>query len=162
VPESPDANEGVDAVNDVLLEHLVMSIDDAGRLALETAVSPLPPLADPVQVAAEAHPGAFTHSTSWRWAPHGVILTFVHVFPDESAVGPAGRDQPVQRFSALDLEALPVCCHAVRHLHFLVRTDAEIAAITGYDRFWAFASAVADQHYPAVAGLLPDAPEYQI
>ena len=39
---------------------------------------------------------------------------------------------------------------------------AQVAAITGYDRFWAFAAAVADQHYPAVAGLLPDAPEYQI
>jgi len=125
-------------------------------------VSPLPPLADPVQVAAEAHPDAFTHSTSWRWAPHGVILTFVHVFPDASIRTRALEDPPEQRFTALDLEALPVCCHAVRHLHFLVRTDAEIAEIPGYDRFWAFAAAVAEQHYPAVAGLLPDAPEYQI
>jgi hypothetical protein len=167
VPESPDADTGRRTVNDVLLEHLVMRIDEEDRLVLRTQVSPLPSLADPVQVAAAAHPGAFTHSTSWRWAPHGVILTFVHVYPDGSAGGPgsdehAPDDGTVERFTAHDLEALPVCCHAVRHLHFLVRTDAQIAEITGYDRFWAFAAAVADQHYPAVAGLLPDAPEYQI
>lgn len=150
------------AVNEVVLEHLVMRVDDEGRLLLQTSMSPLPPMADPVQVAAAAHPGAFTHSTSWRWAPHGVILTFVHVFPDGAAGTSPVDDLPEQRFTAIDLEALPVCCHAVRHLHFLVRTDAQIASITGYDRFWAFAAAVADQHYPAVAGLLPDAPEYQI
>ncbi len=149
-------------MNEVLLEHLVMRIDDTGLLALLTEVSSLPPLADPVQIAADAYPGAFMHSTSWRWAPRGVILTFVHVFPDRSAAASVVDDHAVRRFSALDLEALPVGCHAVRHLHFLVRTDAEIAAIPGYDRFWAFAAAVADQHYPAVAGLLPDAPEYQI
>lgn len=148
-------------MNEVLLEHLVMHVDDTGQLALLTDVSSLPPLADPVQVAAEAYPGAFTHSTSWRWAPHGVILTFAHVLRDGPLPGPLDHDV-VQRFSALDLEALPVACHAVRHLHFLVRTDRTVAAITGYDRFWAFAAAVADHHYPAVAGLLPDAPEYQI
>jgi hypothetical protein len=125
-------------VNEVLLEHLVMRIDDEGRLELQTG------------------------STSWRWAPHGVILTFVHVFPDASAGSATLGPDAAQRFTALDLEALPVTCHAVRHLHFLVRTDAEIAEIAGYDRFWAFAAEVADHHYPAVAGLLPDAPEYQI
>lgn len=149
-------------MNEVVLEHLVMHLDDEGRLALRTEMTPLPPMADPVQVAGAAYPGAFTHSTSWRWAPHGVILTFVHVFPDSSASTPDAAGLTSQQFTALDLEALPVCCHAVRHLHFLVKTDDEIASITGYDRFWAFAAAVADQHYPAVAGLLPDAPEYQI
>lgn len=149
-------------MNEVLLEHLAMRIDDEGRLALQTQVTPLPSMADPVRVAGAAYPDAFTHSTSWRWAPHGVILTFVHVFRDGSASTTDAHDLAAQRFTALDLEALPVCCHAVRHLHFLVRTDAEIASIAGYDRFWAFAAAVADQHYPAVAGLLPDAPEYQI
>lgn len=148
-------------MNEVLLEHLVMRVDATGLLALLTEVSSLPPLADPVQVAADAYPGAFTHSTSWRWAPHGVILTFAHVLRDEPLPGTVDHDG-MQRISALDLEALPVACHAVRHLHFLVRTDREVAAITGYDRFWAFAADVADHHYPAVAGLLPDAPEYQI
>ena len=149
-------------MNEVLLEHLVMRVDDTGLLALLTEVSSLPPLADPVQVAADAYPGAFTHSTSWRWAPHGVILTFAHVLRDEPAPRHGVDDDGMQRISALDLEALPVACHAVRHLHFLVRTDRAVAAISGYDRFWAFAAAVADHHYPAVAGLLPDAPEYQI
>jgi hypothetical protein len=161
VPESPDADEGGDDVNEVLLEHLVMRVDEAGLLVLLTDVSSLPSLADPVQVAAAAYPGAFTHSTSWRWAPHGVILTFAHVLREPSIPGPV-IDGDVQRFSALDLEALPVACHAVRHLHFLVRTDRTVSAIPGYDGFWAFAAAVADHHYPAVAGLLPDAPEYQI
>jgi hypothetical protein len=162
VPESPDADDGGDDVNEVLLEHLVMRVDETGLLVLLTDVTSLPSLADPVQVAAAAYPDAFTHSTSWRWAPHGVILTFAHVLRDTSIIGPVIDDDHVQRFSALDLEALPVACHAVRHLHFLVRTDPEVAAITGYDRFWAYAAAVADHHYPAVAGLLPDAPEYQI
>jgi len=149
-------------VNQVLLEHLVMRVDAQGQFCLQTDVSVLPPLADPVRVAAAAHPDAFTHSTSWRWTPDGVILTFAHVLPDASSVGAAVETSREEQFTALDLEALPVCCHAVRHLHFLVRTDTSVAEITGYDAFWAFASAVADHHYPAVAGLLPDAPEYQI
>ena len=62
----------------------------------------------------------------------------------------------------LDLEQRPVACHAVRHLHFLERTDTEVAAMTGYDRFWTFAAEVAAHHYPAVAGLLPGPPEYHI
>ena len=150
-------------MNQVLLEHLVMRVDADGLLVLTTRLAPLPPMADPVQVAFDAYPGAFTHSTSWRWVPEGVILTFAHVLPDAGVDTADARDaQPVSRFTAVDLERLAVCCHAVRHLHFVVRTDAAIATIAGYDRFWAFAAEVADHHYPAVAGLLPDAPEYQI
>jgi hypothetical protein len=150
-------------VNQVVLEHLVMQADPDGRLVLRTSATPLPPMADPVQAAATAFPGAFTHSTSWRWAPEGVILTFAHVLPDDAAPADAAHAAVhAAVYAAADLERLPVCCHAVRHLHFLVRTDAEVAAITGYDRFWALAAEVADEHYPAVAGLLPDAPEYQI
>jgi hypothetical protein len=145
-------------VNQVILEHLVMHADADGRLVLRTSLTPLPPMADPVQAAAAAFPGTFTHSTSWRWAPEGVILTFAHVRPDDSADAAAAD----AAYTAVELERLPVCCHAVRHLHFLVRTDEDVAAITGYDRFWALAAEVADHHYPAVAGLLPDAPEYQI
>lgn len=148
-------------MNQVFLEHLVMRVDTDGMLVLTTRLAPLPPMADPVQVAFDSYPGAFTHSTSWRWVSEGVILTFAHVLPDAS-VGTAGDTPPESRFTAVDLERLTVCCHAVRHLHFVVRTDAAIATIAGYDRFWAFAAEVADHHYPAVAGLLPDAPEYQI
>jgi hypothetical protein len=155
-------------VNQVILEHLVMHADADGRLVLRTSLAPLPPMADPVQAAAAAFPGTFTHSTSWRWSPDGVILTFAHVRPDDSAEA-AGADaastdamSPAAAYTAVELEHLPVSCHAVRHLHFLVRTDEDVAAIPGYDRFWALAAEVADHHYPAVAGLLPDAPEYQI
>jgi hypothetical protein len=149
-------------MNQVFLEHLVMHADPDGRLVLRTSLAPLPPMADPVQAAATAFPGAFTHSTSWRWAPEGVILTFAHVLPDDRVDPQPAEGLPATAYTAVELEHLPVCCHAVRHLHFLVRTDAEVAATAGYDRFWALAAEVADHHYPAVAGLLPDAPEYQI
>lgn len=139
-----------------------MRIDAQRQFCLLTDVSELPPLADPVQVASAAHPDAFTHSTSWRWTTDGVILTFAHVLPDASSIGTGTEPHREEQFTALGLEALPVCCHAVRHLHFLVRTDPSVAEIPGYDAFWAFAAEVAYHHHPAVAGLLPDAPEYQI
>jgi hypothetical protein len=147
--------------SNVVLEHLVMSMDDDRRLMLATAVTRLLASQDPVALADSMFPGSFSHSTSWRWTPDGVILTFVHVYPDAAApVPPAGS--PVRAFTALGLEQDSVACHAVRHLHFLVKTDEDIAAIEGYQRFWDFAAEVADHHHPAVAGLLPDAPEYQI
>ena len=148
-------------MNQVVLEHLVMRMTGDGRLALATVLEPLPTMADPVQQAEAAFPGTFTHSTSWRWSPDGVLLTFTHVHPD-----PGDGDESVLADARLvdvgDLEQLPVACHAVRHLHFLERTDADIAAMPGYDRFWAYAAEVAAHHYPAVAGLLPGPPDYQI
>lgn len=155
-------------MNQVILEHLVMRMAADERLALVTVLEPLPPMADPVRHAEAAFPGTFTHSTSWRWSPDGVLLTFTHVHPDAVADLPADgasvEDDAADAVlvTVLDLEQRPVACHAVRHLHFLERTDAEVAAMTGYDRFWAFAAEVAAHHYPAVAGLLPGPPEYHI
>ena len=150
------------AVNQVVLEHLVMRMAADGRLVLTTTLEPLPTMADPVQQAERAYPGTFTHSTSWRWSPDGVLLTFTHVHPDTILEDGDSVPEGARLVTVLDLEQLPVACHAVRHLHFLERTDAEVAAMTGYDRFWAFASEVAAHHYPAVAGLLPRPPEYHI
>jgi hypothetical protein len=150
------------AVNQVVLEHLVMRMAADGRLALTTALEPLPPMADPVQQAEAAFPGTFTHSTSWRWSPDGVLLTFTHVHPDPGSGDRVDPDDDTRLITVLDLEQLPVACHAVRHLHFLERTDPQVAALAGYDRFWAFAAEVAAHHYPAVAGLLPGPPEYHI
>lgn len=150
-------------MNQVILEHLVMRMAPDGRLSLVTVLEPLPPMADPVRHAETAFPGTFTHSTSWRWSPDGVLLTFTHVHPDAAADQPVdGATGDAELVSVLDLEQRPVACHAVRHLHFLERTDTEVAAMTGYDRFWAFATEVAAHHYPAVAGLLPGPPEYHI
>ena len=150
-------------MNQVILEHLVMRVTADGRLSLATVLEPLPPMADPVRHAEAAFPGSFTHSTSWRWSPDGVLLTFTHVHPDATADEPStGTSVDGELVSVQDLEQRPVACHAVRHLHFLERTDAEVAGMTGYDRFWVFAAEVAAHHYPAVAGLLPGPPEYHI
>ena len=150
-------------MNQVILEHLVMRMAADGRLSLATVLEPLPPMADPVRHAEAAYPGTFTHSTSWRWSPDGVLLTFTHVHPDPTAEEPADDEsRGAELVSVLDLEQRPVACHAVRHLHFLERTDTEVAAMTGYDRGWGFAADVAAHHYPAVAGLLPGPPEYHI
>lgn len=150
-------------MNQVILEHLVMRMAADGRLSLATVLEPLPPMADPVRHAEAAYPGTFTHSTSWRWSPDGVLLTFTHVHRDPTAEEPADDESSdAELVTVLDLELRPVACHAVRHLHFLERTDVEVAAMTGYDRFWAFAAEVAAHHYPAVAGLLPGPPEYHI
>lgn len=153
------------AVNQVVLEHLVMRMTADGRLALTIVLDPLPAMADPVQQAEAAFPGTFTHSTSWRWSTDGVLLTFTHVHPDpgtDDADDAATPADDVRLITVLDLEQLPVACHAVRHLHFLERTDSQVAALVGYERFWAFAAEVAAHHYPAVAGLLPGPPEYHI
>lgn len=150
-------------MNQVILEHLVMRVTADGRLSLATVLEPLPPMADPVRHAEAAFPGSFTHSTSWRWSPDGVLLTFTHVHPDPTTdETAAGVPVDGELVSVQDLEQRPVACHAVRHLHFLERTDAEVAGMTGYDRFWDFAAEVAAHHYPAVAGLLPGPPEYHI
>lgn len=150
-------------MNQVILEHLVMRVTADGRLSLATVLEPLPAMADPVRHAEAAFPGSFTHSTSWRWSPDGVLLTFTHVHPDPTADEPAaGVPVDGEFVTVQDLEQRPVACHAVRHLHFLERTDTEVAGMTGYDRFWDFAAEVAAHHYPAVAGLLPGPPEYHI
>jgi hypothetical protein len=79
-------------------------------------------------------PDAVLHSTSWRFAPGEVILTYV-ALPDPS---PA-RGQPLARGDDLARGREPtapapigiprgaVIAHACRHLAFLRRTDALIA-----------------------------------
>lgn len=132
----------------VVLEHLTISASD-GLLHLTTEVEGLPEGADPVQVGFSRIPQAvLAHSTSWRYQDDRIILTFVHVLADRAAVAPAWSG------SAEELEALPVACHAVRHLHFLRHTDDDIAQLDGLDAFWDLAARVSDHHYPAVAGLL--------
>ena len=111
---------------------------------------PLESGSDPVAAGFARVSDALSHSTSWRYADGAVVLTFVHVLPDGSAV--AGQ----WRGTAEDLEAHPVACHAVRHLHFLRHTDDAVAATSDIAGFWAFAARVADHHYPAVAGLLSE------
>jgi hypothetical protein len=138
------------AVSTVIVEHLVMAAHGPD-VVLGCQVAELPHGANPVSHAQAAYPGSFAHSTSWRWTDAGVVLTFAHVLNDDSSL-PPGLDTVT--LSAYDLERHQVACHAVRHLHFLQRTDENVASLQGFDDFWAFASAVADYHYPAVAGLL--------
>ena len=59
------------------------------------------------------------------------------------------------RFTALDLEALPVCCHAVRHLHFLVRDDNDPRRSPATNASGRSPPRWLTSIIPAVAGLLP-------
>jgi hypothetical protein len=133
---------------DVVVEHLLVSALPDGRAQVRVELEPIPAGANPVEVGFSRVADALSHSTSWRFEEGAVLLTFVHVLPDGHEVGHAWVGSPSE------LEALPVACHGVRHLHFLRHTDADVAACDGIDGFWAFAAQVADQHYPAVAGLL--------
>ncbi|HSR82630.1 MAG TPA: hypothetical protein VLM11_00430 [Streptosporangiaceae bacterium] len=77
---------------------------------------------------------AVVHSTSWRHARGGVILTFVVVYDDE-AVADLAR-VPVERHELARGEATtaprqipagPVIEHGLRHLAWLARDDAAVA-----------------------------------
>jgi hypothetical protein len=132
----------------ISLEHLVMSASSASSLWLRSVRLDLPTGEDPVVMGFSFLPDALSHSTSWRSEQDALVLTFAHVVSDGTELEHAWSGSPEE------LEGLPSACHAVRHLHFLRFTDKEIAAYPGLDDFWTFAHAVADQHYPAVAGLL--------
>jgi len=105
---------------------------------------------DPVALAESLTPAAFVHSTSWRWSPDGVILTFAHVLPE----GGEHTQTDSRVFTVDELEQHPVACHAVRHLHFLLHTNPGVAELSGMRTFWAYVEAVVTKHHPAVAGLL--------
>lgn len=145
----------------IALEHLTLSAHSAEQLALRVDLVDLPSGADPVRLGFDRHPEALSHSTSWRADGDRLVLTFAHVTADGADVDATWCGTPEE------LESLPSTCHAVRHLHFLRFTNDDIAAWPGIDRFWLFAQQVADQHYPAVAGLLfqhglADGPDFVI
>lgn len=134
----------------IALEHLTLSAVTPGLLALRVDIEDLPAGSDPVGTGFALHADALSHSTSWRAEDDRLVLTFAHVLPDGGVIGASWSG------SAQELESLPSTCHAVRHLHFLRFTDPDIAAWPGIPVFWRFAQQVADQHYPAVAGLLSE------
>jgi hypothetical protein len=122
-------------------------------LFVATSYEQLPDNTDPIVYVSQSAPLALTHSTSWRWADDGLILTFVQVYED-------GQEVPLhlatRGIEYHDVTSLPdVECHAVRHLYFLLHTDNQVAAVDNLATFWTFARHVADYHHPAVAGLLP-------
>jgi len=106
-----------------------------------------------------ARPGALLHSTSWRYGPAGVILTYA-ALPDpdpldaallRDAVAVAATDDPL----APCLHRVPpeqVVAHACRHLAWLRQTDPVVAAAAASTpALWSHI----DQHWPTLAGQLP-------
>ena len=135
----------------VIIEHVLMRVEsNALRVATERIY--LESDENPIERAQDAYPGSYAHSTSWRWDGKSVILTYAHVFAEWAAL-PVGLASTT--FDAHDIEQHAVVCHAVRHLHFLERTDSDVAAMEGFAAFWDFSAHVARHHHPAVAGLLP-------
>lgn len=127
-----------------------MAVPTAGSIAILVDHEELTDEHDPVTQGFSRHRDALSHSTSWRADNGRLLLTFAHVLPDGTVLDGAWTGIPE------GVEALPSACHAIRHLHFLRFTDADIAATTGLDLFWEFARQTADHHYPAVAGLLSE------
>lgn len=134
----------------VVLEHLTMSASSPGTIVIREEHEDLTDAHDPVAQGFSRHRDALSHSTSWRSENGLLILTFAHVLADRSTLDGTWSGTPE------DVEALPSACHAIRHLHFLRFTDADIASSAGLDLFWDFARRTADHHYPAVAGLLSE------
>jgi hypothetical protein len=78
---------------------------------------------------------AVVHSTSWRHARGGVVLTFVAVYDAEAVIGLA--TVPIERHELARGEATtaprqitagPVIEHGLRHLAWLARDDAAVTA----------------------------------
>jgi len=139
-------------MNIVILEHLVMCAQSPSELRLAASITRLPALADPVTVAESMHPRAITHSSSWRWTRDGVILTFVHVYPDATL----GADAKGRIINTSDIEFEPVACHAIRHMYFLEKTDTSFSVHLGFSDFWEYSAEIARHHHPAVAGFFDD------
>ncbi|MFM6940748.1 MAG: hypothetical protein ACKOXI_02070 [Candidatus Planktophila sp.] len=135
----------------ILLEVIKMTISD-DRLFLQTSHRELEDSVDPVAMLEDDEPDALTHSTSWRWLDNRVILTFVQVFPDGYRLAPDILQIGSSYHDAASLP--PIECHAVRHLYFLLHTDAKIAVTPQLENFWDFAHKVVDIHEPAVAGFV--------
>ena len=133
----------------IVLEEIAL-VARGDRLRLSLCTTPLEPGNDPVAAAHRRSGALLVHSTSWRYLDNAVVLTFARVLPDVAWSDDAGW----MEVTVAELEALPVACHAVRHLHFLHRTDQGVAEVEGAADFWEFAREVVTHHYPAVAGLL--------
>ena len=103
-------------------------------------------------------PGAALHSTSWRYADEGVVLTYV-ALPDPRPLGTravvldamvTGTGPLTPSPVALDLGA--VAAHACRHLALLVTTDGDVAlAAREMPGLWDLITKLP----PAVAGGIP-------
>lgn len=132
-------------MHEVIVEVILLSLRSDGQLGTRHVEELLPAGLSPDAAAAtlagidrgSAHtPGAVIHSTSWRPAAAGIVLTYVALpDPDHGAV-----TEPVDRDSAIvcsgDLlgpspAVVPrsaVVAHACRHLAFLATTNAAVAA----------------------------------
>jgi hypothetical protein len=144
-PEAAGDAPAVTVQGPVQAEILAVVLDDGGALALTGPCAAEPWYAevaeheDPMQVVARlvrANIGEpyVVHSTSWRRARGGVVLSFVAVLPPES-VGSLART-PVERAELARggattapprIDAGPVIEHGLRHLAWLVRDDPAVA-----------------------------------
>jgi hypothetical protein len=129
----------------VQVEILAVVLDDDGSLGLTGPCAAEPWYAevaddeDPMQVVTRlvrANVGEpyVVHSTSWRRARGGVVLSFVAVLPPET-VGSLART-PIERAelarggattAPARVDAGPVIEHGLRHLAWLVRDDPAVA-----------------------------------
>ncbi|GIH18461.1 hypothetical protein Raf01_66330 [Rugosimonospora africana] len=103
--------------------------------------------------------GALLHSTSWRFEPGGVVLTYA-ALPDPHPAA-ACRLNPRTAVARSDDQFAPspavvgldnVAVHACRHLAWLRRTDPLVAAQADrLPELWA----LIEDHRPLAAGMLP-------
>ncbi|GAA4167700.1 hypothetical protein GCM10022251_57320 [Phytohabitans flavus] len=143
-----------------LVETVLLSARD-GELCFRTVARPLGGGQHPDACARSlAGPGVgLLHSTSWRFAEGGIVLTYVGLpDPDEAAQVQPVLDLPAVRGadpltpSPPVVRQVDVAAHACRHLAFLRHTDPQVAGtVAGAAEVWD----LIDVFTPAVAGLLP-------
>ncbi len=100
--------------------------------------------------------GVLLHSTSWRFDPTGVVLTYA-ALPDPDPSGAVPLARPPEFTGSTDgLSPSPdlilpehVVVHACRHLAWLLRNDPLVRALaSGQPRLWE----LIDRYPPAPAG----------
>lgn len=154
-------------MHEVQVEVIVLSVVDGDRLGWRVASGDLPTGCHPDARARELAglgtriPSAtVVHSTSWRRAAGGLILTYA-VLPDpdpgQGVVRPVppGVDVACSAEAAAPTPAVvrveDVLAHALRHLSLVARTSpAVVEAVDVYPRLWEAVVA----HAPDVAGQL--------
>lgn len=124
----------------VSVETLMLRVDAGGRWSYRTASAIPLPGESPDETArrlggiSAADPATVVHSTSWRYEPGTVVLTYA-ICPDPEPWLPA-TEAPVLEIARGPAPAAPspagfslvnVVAHAVRHLAFLMAEDPVVA-----------------------------------
>ncbi len=140
-------------MHEVQIEVVLLSISDDAQLSWRVARGDLPAGCRPDTRARElaglgtdVPAGTVVHSTSWRPAPGGLILTYA-VLPDPNPADGAVQAVPADAKvvcsadtatpTPLVVKVEHVLAHALRHLSMVARTSPAVAAaVDAHPKLW--------------------------